>query len=173
MNIHPLIVHFPIALLAVYAAFECLQFRRLREERAWFYVKMVLVVCGALGAFAALATGDIAQEVSRPSRAVVEMHESFATATTILFSILAGAYLIRLVRSVLGVRIETSPLRPLFRVLDAISTIILQPLATIPLAVTGLSALLVTGALGGLMVYGPQVDPFVAWVSKLLFPAGF
>jgi len=38
----------------------------------------------------------------------------------------------------------------------------------IPLALFGLAAIAITGALGGAIVYGPNIDPFVAFIIKIL-----
>ena len=62
MNLHPIFVHFPIALLTLYTLCELLRFKKIKDHPAWFYLKAVLIICGTLGAAAALLTGDGAKE---------------------------------------------------------------------------------------------------------------
>ena len=58
MDLHPIIVHFPVALLTLYGIFELFSVRRIARKPYWFYVKAVLVIFGALGALAAWLTGE-------------------------------------------------------------------------------------------------------------------
>lgn len=67
MNIHPLFVHFPIALLTVYAVAELLRFKRLTSQVWWWNVKTLLLGVGLLGGFATLQTGEIAEELIEKS----------------------------------------------------------------------------------------------------------
>lgn len=122
----------------------------------------------------ALLTGDIASELSAPPELVVEKHETFATLTTIIFGFLTAAYV------VYGIQLTTwhgvivrSPVGKIWGIVSRIALLCVSPIVAIPLALVGLIAVTITGALGGLMVYGPKVDPFVGWVAKIFFPNGF
>jgi len=57
MNVHPIFVHFPIALLTIYALLELIQFKKVTSWNPWFYIKASFVVFGAIGTYAALFTG--------------------------------------------------------------------------------------------------------------------
>jgi uncharacterized membrane protein len=87
--LHPVIVHFPIALLATAIFFEVLEiFLKLdviREAATW------LLGLGFLGGLAATATGilaeDAAEEMGVPESAI-ETHELLAFATLAVFAVL-------------------------------------------------------------------------------------
>ena len=44
MNIHPIFVHFPIALLTLYSLAELIRWRRITELAYWFYVKAFAMI---------------------------------------------------------------------------------------------------------------------------------
>ena len=78
MNIHPILVHFPIALLTTYAFFECIRFKKLMELREWFYIKATFLFLGGLGALAAAQAGDFGKQLYPSARAIIQVHENFA-----------------------------------------------------------------------------------------------
>ncbi|KHO51327.1 MAG: hypothetical protein QT04_C0044G0036 [archaeon GW2011_AR11] len=59
LNIHPIFVHFPIALLSLYAVMVLIRFRKVMGLPYWSYAKAILAIAGTLGAFAALQTGSL------------------------------------------------------------------------------------------------------------------
>ncbi len=127
MNIHPLFVHFPIALLTLYALFEIFipikirAFKLLKKENTVFYkwlidpvwnsIKAFLVIAGTLIAFPTLQTGELAEEVFRDAATspelfhqsqvaqLIEVHSTFANITVGIFAVLAVAYIVRIVWS--------------------------------------------------------------------------
>ena len=56
MNLHPIFVHFPIALFTLYALLECARFKKLQEQTYYFYLKAFLVITGGLASSAAYIT---------------------------------------------------------------------------------------------------------------------
>lgn len=44
MNIHPFLVHFPIALFCVYTILECVRFQVVIKQPYWFYLKAGIVI---------------------------------------------------------------------------------------------------------------------------------
>jgi uncharacterized membrane protein len=144
-DFHPILVHFPIALLTLYAVLECVRFKRAMEVMHAFHVKATLVIFGALGAAAAYATGPDVH-----GSPLVAVHERFATITLIIFSVIALSYLFELFKS------------------NKYSAFVHRSYIIIPLAVLGLIAVTITGGLGGAIVYGTQFDPFMAPIFKLL-----
>jgi uncharacterized membrane protein len=89
--IHPIVVHFPIALLCVSVAFDALASRwptgGLRES------SLYTLLAGAMSAALAVATGgmeeDLAERAGAP-KAVLELHESLGTVTLVVFVALLG-----------------------------------------------------------------------------------
>ena len=177
MNIHPLFVHFPIGLLAVYSILElatgvssCIR------KQAWlFSVKAFLLFVGALGAFAALFTGGLAEDLIRhtnPNAFILKVHAPAAGITTALYLVLCAAYLVRIFDTkgwgdrIVGTNRFLGSLWSLKkRFWYTILNSWLLPLIAL-LAFVGLT---VTGALGAAIVYGPNADPLVAFVYHLFW----
>lgn len=185
MNIHPLFVHFPIALLMVYAVMEAggpILFRVLKAvkkegtELAQFVagelyknIKAFLVIVGVAFGYTTLQTGEMAEHAMQSSSGdpemfaatnagqLVELHSTFATASIWLFTVLAVAYLFRL-----SWFTKYGPLKKF-------SNIILNPWIASILAIAGITLLTITGALGGAISHGQDVDPVVKFVYSWFF----
>lgn len=158
-DLHPLIVHFPIALLVFYAVLECARFKKLSSQGWYFFVKAVLLVAGTLAAFVAFLTGNIAGEnfEDGANEQVMGLHRFFAVTATVVFSIVALLYLLAwLERGVQNVFLKRA------------RAFVESPVMVIP-AVLGLIAMVFTGALGAVLVYGPDIDPLVKWIYSLFF----
>ncbi len=172
MNIHPIFVHFPIALMTVYAIAELIRFRKLTEAAYWFYVKAVLVIGGTVSAFLALNTGESAEQLLDHSlRPLINMHADFADASTLIFGLIAAIYLIVWVsKSEFNKKLSDSQIGPLWTKLSTfINSILNMSIIMIVLALIGLIAITITGGLGGAIVYGPNVDPIVGFIYHLFF----
>lgn len=169
MDLHPLFVHFPIALLTLYSFLEVI--RRFTKGEHWMKVRAVLVIAGTIGAFVSLSTGEGAERLfgDRTLHDVLEAHAIAANATTWIYAILAVSYLILWMQ-------QTYPHPSLFHRIwektrfgkSLVSKIIGTPI-TPALAVLGFLGLSLTGALGAILVYGPQFDPVTSLVYNLLF----
>ncbi len=176
MNIHPLFVHFPIGLLVVYSLMELGSYLlpALRRQAWVFPVKAFLLFGGVLAAFMALATGDLAKELietagADPNLAIVEVHASFATATTLLYLLIAAAYLIRIADTRWG-NCGTDPngfFTRLWGFKKWLAHLVLDTPLLPALALLALAGITVTGALGAAVVYGPDIDPFVSFIYRL------
>lgn len=152
MNLHPAVVHFPIGLLMTYSVLEVLTIRAKRKE--WHFVKAILVILGTLGAIAGLITGDMAAGDSRDK--FIEMHELFAQTSFFLYLIVAIGYSLSLFK-----KISVS--------LERVRDFILRIPVRVTFAILGAIALTITGAIGGIMVYGPTTDPMTQLVYNILF----
>ena len=135
-NVHPLLVHFPIALLVAALVLDLVVIIGGKEK---FARCSGLVLClAALGAMAALATGLMAEGTvtslsdAEVAHEAVEQHERAAIATVILAAILAGWRLIR--------RLELPPGG--------------QKWVYLALLVGAVAMVGLTGHLGGTLVYG-------------------
>lgn len=99
MNIHPLIVHFPIALLLTSVLADLLA--PLRPGTALKEVALYLLVLGVIGAVAAGVSGEQAAEAVAhlpDLREAVEQHEDFGTGTIWLFIALLLSRLYMLIK---------------------------------------------------------------------------
>lgn len=169
MDLHPLIVHFPIALLTVYSALEVL--RAWTKQPFWKPLRAFLVMVGTIGAFAALQTGEVAEHLFQDSsfRNVLELHSLMANITTFLFAVLGGAYVVELLQ-------EKHVFEKLPRWCTGIVNMILTvkhivhmtPVVQV-LALLGFLCLSLVGALGAILVYGPEFDPMTSLVYSLFF----
>lgn len=170
MNIHPVIVHFPIALLSLYALLELVQlFPKLRQKDSLTHIKLGFLLLGTFFALLTLPTGETAEHTlgrDNALRALVNTHSFFATLSTDLFVGISILYVLRwVVAQPWYVRIPE-----LIRKLIAfVQKIFDHQVVIIVVTVVGLLGILITGALGGAIVYGPTVDPVVRFVYKLFF----
>lgn len=163
MNLHPVAVHFPIALFTIYSLMECVRYKKVHENEWFVRTKTLLVVLGVIFAFIALQTGELLRlrflgdEFIAP---IMRVHSIVASATVWLYAIIACAYAFRSLR----------PHMPLFgrRAAVVFSNFILRSVIIVPLALVSLIGIMITGALGGAMVYGIKSDPFVAFVYQWL-----
>ncbi len=88
--IHPLLVHFPIALLLIAPLFIVIGAVR-KPERGFPFLlaALILMVCGTASMFAAASSGEAASKIAGEApvvRAVLEEHEELAGTTEIAFT---------------------------------------------------------------------------------------
>ena len=164
-NMHPLFVHFPIAFLFVYSAIKVLPLERLLPRVSWKHIERALLLLGVLGAFAALSTGELAEQLVRPDSDLVEAHSFFADTATALYAFLLLGEVLSFFEASLISRLKMPALeKPLFFV----KNILVHPAFSRVLAVLGLIAISLTGLLGGAIVYGTSADPMAGIVMNLL-----
>lgn len=142
MNIHPAFVHFPIALLCVYAVLEIIPFARFWPALQWEAVRRFSLYAGSAFGVLTYITGLMAEDVvgELPS---VGAHEQAAVVTLIIFAALCAMDFFWKGESALKYWLTKA------------------------LALAGFVMLFVVGALGANIVYGPDVDPIVTFVTKL------
>lgn len=169
-DLHPILVHFPIAILAVYSLIKVLPWGRWFPKVAWHDIERALLVFGLLGAFAALGTGENAEHLTKPNHNLVEWHSFFAGFTTWLYAALLVGEAAHIVNSRFSAALSVA--RGFFavvskgsRLLDKIFT---HSFFSRFIALVAFVTLLVTGLLGGVMVYGTTADPLAPFVLKLL-----
>lgn len=174
LNIHPIFVHFPIALLTLYALFELLRFKKLLAQPWFEYVKASFLIIGSLTSFLALQTGELAEEgIGRGNselHRLVETHSAWASVSAWIFAVLAVVYLVVFInRGALGVRLQSSILKRIWNPLSTIAGWIYRHSWIMIIAsLAGLIAITITGALGGAIVYGPEADPLVKFIYPIL-----
>lgn len=152
-NIHPLLVHFPIALLIVYSFLEWVPIKKLTNLSYWFYIKAVFLFFGVLSAIPTGFTGKLIERQFRDKRALVHLHSNFAVAASVVYAILAGLYFLAWLK----------------RSEKQIKFLLPTPVIIL-ISIFGFFLIIVIGALGGVIVYGPNLDPFTAFIYRLFFP---
>lgn len=164
-NLHPILVHFPIAFLFLYSFIKILPVAKWIPSVAWRDIERVLLVCGVAGAFFASATGEMAGSLVRVDQNIKEAHESFALATEWLYGIL----LIGEALSILNKRfIQKINWATLAKITTFFEKLICHKNFSKLIAGIAFVALFVTGLLGGAMVYGDTADPLVPVVLRIL-----
>ncbi|MCB2155243.1 hypothetical protein KQI84_10170 [bacterium] len=92
---HPLIIHFPIALLMVAPLFVIAGLFFPKNGK-WFHIAALsLMVLGSISTFVAASTGEAAGELAMRTPAIsatLEHHEELAEKTEIVFAILTSIY---------------------------------------------------------------------------------
>lgn len=157
-NIHPIVVHFPIALLVLAGLIYVLPIKKFFPRLAWNDIARFLLVIGFIGGVAAHITGETAEELIRPQEDLVEAHATFAAVTLWSFGILLASELLVLL-----------PGR--FREVVVYKKIVLilgNRFVQGVLALAGLVAVFLTGLLGGVLVHGTSADPLAPLVLKML-----
>lgn len=169
-------MHFPIALLVVYAIMELIHTNRFTHSNTYAKVKGFLVILGTFSAYLTLATGELASELlvqSRPElERLIETHATLAGASTAIFSILALSYLIKFLLDskhaaapVLAAKLFSNIVAALKWYSEAIREHVLGQM----LALAGIICITIASALGAAIVYGPDVDPLVNFIYRMFF----
>jgi uncharacterized membrane protein len=167
MNIHPVLVHYPVAFLSIYAFFELLRFKKLQDFPGWLFIKATLVFVGGLGVLAALSTGDFGKALYPAQRAIIRVHENFADMTVAVFGIIALIYLVAVLDVLFADYFHTSKFAATWQRLADFDKKLNRGVVLIPLALIGLFLLLTTGALGGSIVYGVNSDLFTQIANQV------
>ncbi|MEZ5976880.1 MAG: c-type cytochrome domain-containing protein [Planctomycetota bacterium] len=128
-RMHPLLVHFPVALLLVAAVLELV--RAVRPGEAGRRAVNICLHLGALGAVAAAASGWVFQDFKQSTDAYVEVHRWTGVA-------LAGVAVVTSVLAIVGLRKDAGPI------------VVLQRLGLLACAVL----VAVTGHFGAEMSWG-------------------
>jgi len=94
-GLHPLVTHFPIALLLVAPLFVVLGLVRRPSARAFLLAALLLMVLGTTAIFVAVPTGEAAGRLAERTplvNQVLERHEELAEATRVLFTALTAIF---------------------------------------------------------------------------------
>lgn len=91
-KIHPLVVHFPIALLMVAPIFVILAIAWKSQTKSLLAAVSLMVVLGTIGAFVATASGEAAEELAERvpgAESIIHEHQELAETARNLFTVLA------------------------------------------------------------------------------------
>lgn len=94
-GLHPLIVHFPIALLLLAPLLVIVGLVVGKRGTAWLAAALLLMAVGTTASYVAVETGEAAARLAERSpqiNAVLEHHEELAERTRLLFTLLTGVF---------------------------------------------------------------------------------
>ena len=123
------------------------------------------MIPGLLGAFASNVTGEVAENIARPNHKLVETHAFMALTATWMYGLLLAGELLSWINTNIISKLKSAPILSFF---TFIRSVLVHPFISGLLALLGLIAVLLTGLLGGVMVYGVSADPIAGIVLRLL-----
>ena len=87
INIHPIFVHFPIALFTIYALFEIIRIKRFETTDTITYIKSAFLIIGSISSMLAVPTGELVGETMEdgPLGRLLETHAFFAVGSSYIF----------------------------------------------------------------------------------------
>lgn len=152
-NIHPLVVHFPLALLILYSLLEFIFFKKAREKL--FITKAILVILGTISIFVAREAGELAAKgfTNGSLQNVLTLHQTFSLISLYIFLILSASYILMIIR-------RTNSNLSQAKLVLSLHAFASNPFFLMLFALLGLFAITITGAMGGILVWGEANDPF-------------
>lgn len=163
INVHPLLVHFPIAFLTTYSLLELVRIPILTRQTFYFYTKAMILFFGVVtSGFAILAGLLIENQFS--DHALVYLHKVINITASIIFLLLALEYLTLWINHNPPAYLKNT--KWWSRKVRTANFLIHTP-AVFLLTLAGLLLITVGGALGGIIVYGPNLDPFTQFVASI------
>lgn len=163
-DLHPIFVHFPIALLVFYSIIKIIPLSRWLPKIMWRDIERFLLVFGTLGAFVSLSTGEIAEEMFRVNHQLVEAHATFAVISVWLY----GALIVGEVASFLVSRQFFVTQRYMTRSIAFVNSFLCDGFFARLIAFVAFVSILLTGLLGGVLVYGTTADPLAGFILRIL-----
>lgn len=164
-NIHPILVHFPIALFFIYSVIKIFPFKKWFPNIAWRDIERFLLVFGVLGAFGALSSGETAEDLSGGNERLIETHAFFASFSSRVYMILLLGEIVAYLNTKNYVFMQIDFIK---RIATWLEKLILNKNISLILVILGFLSLFITGVLGGVLVYGTTADPLAPFILKIL-----
>jgi uncharacterized membrane protein len=169
MNVHPIFVHFPVALLTLYSIMEILHLRFFRALPYWFYTKAIMLIIGTVGSYIAFFTGSLIEDNFRGTdqQKLVSLHSNFGATVAIYFSVISALYIISWIN-----RVVTDPTltqNSFWKFLVSVESLFIESVFAVLIGFAGLVLITITGALGGAIAYGTQGDFVTNFIYSLFF----
>jgi uncharacterized membrane protein len=168
-TIHPLLVHFPVAMLSLYGILEIISGFPIIRKFDLTITKLVLVIIGTLGGMLASVSGEAIEHSFSGLHNLVEMHSTWATLTNFLGIIITALLLVSYFSSFIVSRYADGTIA---RITGIITRLAQTRALMVILGLCVIISITVTGALGAVIVHGPQVDPVVNFIYTTLLPQG-
>lgn len=164
-TLHPMVVHFPIALLSLYALLEVISLHpRLKYNTSLAYTKMLLLFAGTVSAMVATSTWEGAEHQLGEST-LIDRHAFYSEMARNAFLILSIIYLVKIVFQSQQTIIRSLHLPQQF--ISGIAVLLSRVsrlYVPVILACIWLFLITIAGALGGAIVHWAGIDPVVQWV---------
>jgi uncharacterized membrane protein len=113
-GLHPLVIHFPVALLLVAPVFLVLSMLVTRHATGFGLSALVLLALGTIAAFVAVSTGEAAAELADRTEAItaaIMQHQQLAERARNVFAVITLAYTALLALPVVVKSMATSTVR--------------------------------------------------------------
>jgi len=164
MDLHPIIIHLPIAGLALYTCIEIIShFSKPFNER-FLNTKYFLLFVGVIGTFMALQTGEIAEHIMLWHSNLVKVHSTFANLTHFSYMVIAILYALTLIiNHKIWAKYRIKPLQKYLPKITQFLTHIYTHYLIIVVSILWFFFLSITWALGGAITHGTTDDPVSAW----------
>lgn len=134
----------------------------------WFYIKAVLVILGTASAYVTLISGQVIEERFENVHNLVELHSFWANISTLIFTIIASTYVFSWYKKQFTYDFSRiTCLKQIWGLAQMLQHFVLETKLIILLALVGLAAITATGALGGIIAFGPDTDPLTKFVYLL------
>lgn len=163
MKIHPLFVHFPIALLIVYSLLEIITAIWPKYTEKLQTTKIICLWLWLAGAFVALQTWEFDQHTSKILlyRNILHWHSNLASATTTIYGILTAIYIWQRANTQYANNIYVIKYQ---NIISQIISIIYKYRLLLILSIVWLILVSIVWWLGGILAYGPDIDPITQFL---------
>lgn len=158
-----MLVHFPVALVTLYCLLELASLIPVvRKQSRTFPIKAFLLIIGFVSSIPTILSGQEAAEyaLSEGNAALIAFHNKSAFAMTFVIGFLALLYW-GMIAS------RSRPTSKITKISTPITNFFARRGLYALLAAFALWLITVTGALGGAIVYWPEVDPAVSFIYHL------
>jgi len=94
-SLHPLVIHFPIALLLTAPLLIIVGLFMPKTGRSYFIAALIMMVVGVIGAWVAVSTGHAAADLADhmpPVGPVIDRHEDLGETTRTIFTVLVAVF---------------------------------------------------------------------------------
>ena len=125
-GLHPLVIHFPVALLLIAPVFLVLSAISARHATGFSVSTLILLAIGTAAAYVAVETGEAAAELADRTEAItagIMRHQTMADRTVAVFTAITVTYAILLVLPLLVKRLAARRARVIVAVLTLVAVL--------------------------------------------------